>query len=219
MKNQTRKRILGGESIEAKPRNIGSMPTTFTGELKNLGIDTIDHAWSDLLGDSGAAISEQVFGFGQSTGELTEGKTVSLKQQAENQKDQTQASVEHLEYFRTVQNVEKTGETRTEVQIKQAVEEIRLEIKKLIKTSKLVERTVKDATAEKAPVKPGKYHVSFFEFVLSIVRDATRKLEDSVSYGAVFTNKKQQRQYWSMYKKKGTSFGLSGERTVATQTG
>src|SRR3989338_2649583 len=80
----------------------------------------------------------------------------------------------------------------------------------------LIERTVKDATADQAPVRPGKYHLSFFEFVLSVIRDATRKLEDSVSYGAVFTSKKQQSKYWSKYKKHGTTFGLSGERTTAT---
>ncbi len=219
MKSQTRKRILSEESVEAKPRNIASEPNTVSDELKNLAKGAVDSTWRDLLAGSGTAISEQILGFGASENELVEGQEISLKQQVEGGRDKIQTSIEHLEYFRTVQNADRIGETRTETQIKQAVEEIRLEIKKLIATSKLVERTVKDATAEKAPVKPGKYHVTFFEFVLSVVRDATRKLEDSVSFGAVFTNKKQQRQYWSMYKKKGTTFGLSGERVVATQTG
>ena len=130
-----------------------------------------------------------------------------------------QITAEHMNYVRTNVEAEQSGESRTEMEVKRGVEEIRAEIQKLVKTSKLVERTVKDATADKAPVRPGKYHISFFEFVLGIIRDATQKLEDTVHFGAVFTSKKQQSKYWNMANKKGTSFMLSGERTTATQTG
>lgn len=204
------RRQISEESIEAKPRSV-------QGELKSIATGTAKSAWKDLLGGSMISVSEQLLGAKDS--ELQEGQEVSLDQRKEDKQEKPKVSMEHLSYFRKIERPESYQEGKVEIEVKQRVEEIRLEIRKLVKTSKIVERTVKDATAEKAPVKPGKYHLTFFEFVLSVLRDATRKLEDAASYGALFTSKKQQSKYWGKYRKHGTTFGLSGERTTATQTG
>lgn len=194
--------------------------TTITNEAASIWKALLKSGKNDLIGGVGESVSTQVLGGGT----LQEGQAVSLKQkqpQAEKvEKHEKQAvSSEFAEYKREVINADRISDRQTEQQVVQAVDQIRMEIQKLVKTSKLVERTVKDATADQAPVRAGKYHVHFFEFVLGILRDATRKLEDTVSYGAVFQSKKQQSKYWNSYKKSGTSFGLSGERTVATQVG
>lgn len=221
MKGRVIKKQIAEESVEAKPRSRYIEPTTVNDEVKDLWKGMIGTVKSDLIGATGSSITEQLFGFGTSEeNQLAEGQAVSLTQtKVREQQDKLQVTSEHMEYFRSVNNADRIGETRTEMQVRQAVDQIRMEIQKLIKTSKLVERTVKDATADQAPVKPGRYHLNFFEFVLGIIKDATRKLEDTVSYGAVFSSKKQQSKYWSSYKKQGTTFGLSGERTTATQTG
>jgi hypothetical protein len=218
MAKQHQKRQVWEESVEAKPRNRVSEPTTLNEEIKALWKNMVDTGKQEVFGDLGKSISDQLLGGGT----LEEGHEVSLKK-AEEAKDVAEKKVEvtseHMEYFRTVQKAESYGDARTEHEIRQAVDQIRMEIQKLMKTSKIVERTVKDATAEAAPVKPGKYHITFFEFVLNVIRDATRKLEDAANLGAVFTSKKQQSKYWNSYKTHGTQFGLSGERTTATQTG
>ncbi|HVT01162.1 MAG TPA: DUF5660 family protein [Patescibacteria group bacterium] len=212
------KRPVNHESLEAKPQ-ASSEPATLQGEAKAFANDAVNMLWRDLLVGSRDSAVQQLFG-----GDLNEGQAVSLKQkQAQKEEEQVekkpQVTAEHMEYFRTVNNADRISETRVETNIQRSVDEIRIEIQKLIKTSKLVERTVKDATADKAPVKPGKYHINFFEFVLGVIREATRKLEDTNAMGAVFTSKKQQSKYWNSYKSHGTSFGLSGERSSATQTG
>lgn len=224
VKPQNKKQI-SEESVEAKPRNRFIEPTSVNDEFRDLGKGIINSAWNDLLGSTPDTFSEQLLGF-SADNQLTEGQAVSITQKRsekqdmpDSQQEKIQVTEQHMEYFRTVNNADRIGETRTETQVKQAIEQIRMEIKKLMQTSKLVERTVKDATADQAPVKPGKYHLNFFEFVLGVIKDATRKLEDTVSYGAVFSSKKQQSKYWTKYQKHGTTFGLSGERTTATQTG
>lgn len=224
MKPFKKRQVIGEESIEAKPHGGYTQATTINDEVKELWKGVFDSAKTDLGGGFASSLSEQIIGFG---GEATleEGQEISLRAQQEakkqGQKEESKITAEFMDYKRTVINAENNSEATAERQVKEAVEEIRSEIKKLMQTSKLVERTVKDATAEKAPVKPGKYHLNFFDFVLNILKDATRKLEDSVSFGAVFTSKKQQSHYWNMTnsKKGGTSFMLSGERTSATQTG
>lgn len=224
-KTQNKKQASEFEREKKQVVQTEVKPMTFDDEVKQLWKNMMKTASHDLVGGTVGTFSEQIMGYGGTSGQLAEGQAVSLKQQpkhaeaASYMEKKPATSSEHMEYFRTVNNADKVSENRTEQQMTQAVEQIRIEIQKLIKTSKLVERTVKDATADKAPIKPGKYHISFFEFVLGTLREATKKLEDTASFGAVFQSKKQQSKYWKSYKKHGTSFGLSGERTVATQTG
>lgn len=209
MRAQTNKKPqVREESIEAK---LG-----VSSEFKNIGKGILKSTKSDVIDGFSKSLWEQMLGVPEKKQEnvLSEGEEIKLSK-----KEKAAASVEFTEYKREAIFGDKKSENGETYIIRQQVEQIRMEIRKLINTSKIVEQTVKDATAEQAPVKPGKYHVSFFEFVLNVIKDATRKLEDSVSFGSVLKNKKQQKQYWSMYKKHGTTFGLSGERTVSTQTG
>lgn len=228
--NTKNKNQASKEEREPKQNSHAAVEaTSFDDEIKTLWKNMMKSAGSDMLAGSVTSVSEQILGSGPSTvgAQLQEGQAVSLKQQqqqAEKAKKQEKAEViarssEFAEYKREVINADRISDRRTEQQVTQAVDQIRMEIQKLVKTSKLVENTVKDATASQAPMNPGKYHIHFFEFVLSVIKDATQKLEDTVSFGAVFQSKKQQSKYWNSYKKSGTSFGLSGERTVATQVG
>lgn len=200
------------ESIEAKSGGVAS-------EVTAVGKQVSESLWKDFLTQSAKGIPEQLFGLSSAENTLTPGQEVSLKKKEEKKA----ISSEHMEYFREVKSADTIAENRHERQITSQVEQIRMEIKRLVKTSVIVEQTVKGAVADTAPVRPGKYHVSFFEFVLNTIKDATRKLEDSVSFGAIFQGKKRakqsKQQHWTKVKEKGTQFGLSGERTVATQTG
>jgi hypothetical protein len=46
------------------------------------------------------------------------------------------------------------------------------------------------------------------------------KIEDGRAWLETFAKRKKKKLgYWKMYKKHGTTFGLSHERTIATQTG
>ena len=221
MQTKIKKKLqFGEESIESKPRNTVSEPTTFHGETKKLWENMLKNTSMDVVSGSLTSVSEQILGSSESReNQLVEGEEFILWAKKNQEGLEKPKTIEFMEYKRSVVNAEGTGETKSEMEVKRAVDEIRAEIKKLMQTSKLVERTVKDATADQAPVRPGKYHLSFFEFVLGVIRDATRKLEDTVRFGAVFMSKKQQSRYWNSYKKHGTQFGLSGERTTATQTG
>lgn len=218
MKAKQPKKHIQEQSIEAKPMSI-------LGGLKSIVDGTSKSLWKDVLVASQEEVSEQLIIptiYGET---LKKGEEVNLKKKkaaeeaAEKQEKKPQITSEFMDYKREVINAERVGDRKIEQQITSEMEQIRMELQKLAKTSKIVERTVKDAMADKAPVNPGKYHLNFFRFVLSVLREATQKLEDTASFGKVFTSKKQQSKYWSSFEKQGTTFGLSGERTVATQTG
>ncbi len=92
--------------------------------------------------------------------------------------------------------------------------------KNSFKPSQELEITYKDMAIEQRIVKPGKYHLNFFQFVLSMVRSARMKIEESSAWLSVAKGKNGKKQnYWQMFKKHGTTFGMSSERAIATQAG
>ena len=79
--------------------------------------------------------------------------------------------------------------------------------------------SIKEVAVEQHAVTPGKYHKSFFSWLLSIIRNARMKVEDSGAWLAAMHSKKKSREYGAMAKKHGTTFTLNNERNVATQVG
>jgi hypothetical protein len=69
------------------------------------------------------------------------------------------------------------------------------------------------------PVSPGIYHVNFFERLRSIIQLLRQQVEDSRTWLLMVTTKRTQKDYWCMYSKHGTTFGLSSERIIATAIG
>lgn len=233
-KAKTRKPVAAEESFE-KPRSLSD---GVKNETKKISKDTLDSFWKQLLkGSITDAVPQQVLGTAESgkdkkfSGELAMGQEVSLKKKAQNTIEEP-ADVKadlidlrnefHREYYReNVQNVEVKAQHKENAEIKQQVEEIRMEIKKLIKSSKQMEAVFRsvDATVDSPIEKPGQYHLNFFDWVLITLRNARARLEEGVSWGKTLSNKRAEKQYWSMAKKHGTTFSLSQERSTATQTG
>lgn len=105
-----------------------------------------------------------------------------------------------------------------EVGVKEKLEAVRIELKTLAasikKFNSQIERAIEDI-----PARPGIYHVNFLERLRGIIMTLRQNIEDSGAWLALWTGRKKKKQYWGMYKKHGTSFGLSSERNVATQAG
>jgi hypothetical protein len=71
-------------------------------------------------------------------------------------------------------------------------------------------------------VSPGLYHLSFFENLLSFLRETRKRITDSRNWAAMHSKRGASRSYyWNQVNAKvgGTKFMLSQERQVVTQTG
>lgn len=105
-------------------------------------------------------------------------------------------------------------------EITSRVDDIMGELRKLISSSKILQVQFAEATINQPPAEVGTYHVNFFEWLLSVIKIARQKVEDSSMWLQTINNKKSKKNgYWGMFKKHGTTFGLSQERSVSTQTG
>jgi len=104
-------------------------------------------------------------------------------------------------------------------QIQELMKEIRREVILLEKQQKGLLADAAKLTVESLPEKPGIYHVRFLEWVLKTLRDIRKKVSESSTWLSMLIGKRKKLGYWGMFKKHGTSFGMSGERTAATQSG
>jgi hypothetical protein len=104
----------------------------------------------------------------------------------------------------------------TQIILQQLKEQIVL----LEKSEKSLAADITKVKVEKLPPKTGIYYLRFLEWLMIVVRQLRMKIEDGRAWLATFMERKKKRiGYWQMYKKHGTTFGLSHERTLATQTG
>ncbi len=178
----------------------------------------INDMWDQLLG--GGTYSEKAPK--QESGELKEGQELdlaSLRAQKRAEKKNFADIDPGIDYKREILHKEKKVASENAQIIQVQIEQILVELKKLIAQSSELEIQYRTIAVETVPVNAGEYHVTFFEWVLSVITAARMKVEDSANWLSLFTSKKHKRQYWSMFKKHGTTFGLSNERVVATQTG
>lgn len=93
------------------------------------------------------------------------------------------------------------------------------ELKKLSVSVKQVEKAViMQALGPSEKVKSGKYYESFFEWMILMVQDARRKIEDSGAWLQTMNAKSKKKQFVGKVKSNMNLF-LSGERTAQNQTG
>ncbi len=173
--------------------------------------------WDQMLGTEIGKKQEQ-----KTSGEMSAGEEISLKNKSktENKAEERKPQIDSgWDYRGEIIHSERRIRQTENRELDTKIQEIMVEIKKLAKSSKELEVTFREISVEDRPVNPGKYHLNFFEWMLSTIRTARMKIEDSANWSSMFASKKNKREYWSLFKKHGTSFGLSGERVVATQTG
>lgn len=162
---------------------------------------------------------EQLLGIDhfKSEGDMTPGQEIDLSVKKEKKVEKRIEA--GIDYVSEILHGERRITRNEQLEVNQKIEELLVELKKLAKSSKSLEVEFKQIVVEQRPVAAGKYHVNFFEWLLSVVSAARIKVEESSSWLSAISGKRSKKDYWGMAKKHGTSFSLSGERVVATQVG
>lgn len=108
--------------------------------------------------------------------------------------------------------------TAIDMETKKQLEAIRMELKALIASLKNLHQEVATAVSQE-DVQPGIYHLNFYEQLRTFIRVLRMQVEDSRAWLSSFHTRKKKMGYWGMFKKHGTTFGLSSERSLATSAG
>jgi len=219
---------------QAKKVNTVETGSKFTTAVKDsLANDLIKQGWTDtwaqILGAKGESSYTETSSHGAS-GDLAPGEILNLsklrerpdvKARAASQKAETQRYIEPgINYHRDIVHSSENSNRRQLSEMEQKFAQIHQELQRLVdSSSKIVQDEFAGVTISHAPKSVGTYHINFLEWMLIAIRTARQKVEDSGAWLTAMKSKKGQRGYQQMAKTHGTSFSMSNERQVATQTG
>lgn len=179
----------------------------FKDEFGQKGIDT---AWKQILGrfEEQKDHAEKVLHEGEEMILSEEKKTVRRPDIAPG-----------IDYHREMRYNSERSHTQDNREVQAKMDQILVELEKLIETSSDLEAHFEVFAVEQKPVEPGTYHLNFFDWMINIIQAARQQIEDSSAWLGALQSKKGKKSYWAMFKKHGTTFGMSNERMVATQSG
>jgi len=104
-------------------------------------------------------------------------------------------------------------------QIEKRIEEIREQLKVLVKKIVKFELNVTQAVSTQNP-EPGIYHLSFFDHLRTVIELLKKNITEANSWLSLYNQRsKKKGHYWGQAKKQGTTFTLNQERQLATSIG
>ncbi|GEM_PF-6594819 len=104
-------------------------------------------------------------------------------------------------------------------EVEKQIESLRDAILKIAKSTQNFSSEVEKAAFE-APVNPGKYHLGFFETLKRSLELIKKRLDDSASWMQEFNKRKDHVPFfWAQFKKSGTKYMLSSERSAQMAPG
>ncbi|MBI2616884.1 hypothetical protein HYW55_01970 [Candidatus Gottesmanbacteria bacterium] len=172
------------------------------------------NAWGDEHPEKLTSTSTQTIGLRKQLGGLF-APDQFFRPSGEEQKPVLKTS-ETLVFSYTHQKEDKEIYTETRVILQKLKDQITV----LEKSEKSLSHELSKVKVEHLPAKTGIYYLRYLEWLLSLVRQLQIRVSEGRAWLATFSARKKKRLgYWKMYKKHGTMFGLSHERTIATQTG
>lgn len=167
--------------------------------------------------DIARGILESPFGNTKFQGGSYDPETESFAPSEGRGEEERKFRTERLRYIQKKQ--EFTLYSKEQASTQRKINELLFEIKKLAQDTSILTVETQSLVVEQRVVNPGAYHLNFLTFVISLIKEARQKINESRFWLMAIKSKKEKRQYWAMFKKHGTQFALSGERVVATQAG
>ncbi len=150
------------------------------------------------------------------SGEIVIGKSQTLEVNAHKE------SLE-IRQFQTVKRTEQVIFDREQEVTKRRIDQLVLEIQKEAKSvseqAAVLSTEVNEISVDASTKKPGEYYLNYFEWVMRLLRDLKTEVIKSRTWLQASQSKKAKKGYWAMFKKHGTSFGMSDERSIATSAG
>jgi hypothetical protein len=171
----------------------------------------------DLAGKVGSDALTSLFGSLPRQGEMRPNQAVTIPERQARQEPRPERShpaVGRPEMSPVSRPIIREDQQKLAVQI----ESVRQELKAIAASIQSLNAEIGKAV-QAVPVNPGIYHANYFDHLKSILKVLREQIDDSRSWLAMHSDRKKKKGYWGMFKKHGTSFGLSNERSLATSAG
>lgn len=177
--------------------------------LKDIGGSTAQDFISELLGTR----VEKKYSGELAPGEALQVSEVFSGRREETQKLQAQIALERNLAAEEIRRVEEKS-NKLKLQLHALIKEVY----ELAKTTQNLGEEVEVATMQ-APANPGVYHLIFFEKLLEFVKSFRKKIESAEVWLSASNKRAEKKNYWAMYKKKGSSFLLAPDHYLQRSAG
>lgn len=190
--------------------------------LKDLGAGVSDSITNDLLKATSQDFFGELIGIQKTqekrSGDLSAGETLQMNQvlsgkEEENKKLKSQISLE-----RNLAADEKRLSQEATYELRVQLQALMSEVQKVAVSTGNLAEAAQIATIQ-APANPGIYHVLFFEKVLNFLQSFREKINEASVWLTSCNKRAQKKNYWSMYKSKGSSFLLSPDHYLQRSAG
>lgn len=182
--------------------------------LKDIGGGVASSINTDLLGGISKDLLEQILNRRnpnkKTSGDIHAGESLEFADLLSGKHEENLKLKQQIAFERRLVTEEKEVSEKRTNELKVQLQALMQEVQYLAKTTQSLGEEVEVATMQ-APAQPGVYHLIFFEKIIEFIKNF-RKNIDSASIWLGASNKRaEKKNYWAMYKKKGSSFLLSGE--------
>jgi len=190
--------------------------------LKDLGGGAGDSIKNDLLKQTSEDFFAELMGLPKAqekrSGDLTQGQSLQMSEalsgkEEENKKLRAQIALER-QLSASEKRLSQEASEKLKVQLQALISEVQ---KVAISTGNLAEAT--QVAMINAPANPGIYHLIFFEKVLEFLQSFRKKIDQASVWLNGSNKRAEKKNYWSMYKKKGSSFLLSPDHYLQRSAG
>jgi hypothetical protein len=219
---QSKRHLASANHIEASSSEVGNLPSAFLKDIQQ----NIKSAPNDIF--------DQLLGIGNyesknssvpHSGEMKMGEPIDLsshKAKESTPRLERKNAAPAMDYHKEISRQSERSTNKESSEIKQQIQQIQAELARLISSAdSIVSAAYGDIQMNHTPAKVGKYHVNFLAWMLTVVQDARRKVEESGAWLATAKGKGGKRGHviTDAWKKGNTSVTMSNERSAVTQTG
>jgi len=190
--------------------------------LKDLGSGTGDSLKNDLFGPGSEDFFRQLMGMEQiqqkRSGSLNPGESLNMNEALNGKEEENKRLKAQIVLERNLSQDERQLSERKMQELRVQLQAITFEIGKLAASTSELSTQTEIAMIE-MPADPGVYHIVFFEKVLEFLQSFRKKIDQATVWLGSSNKRAEKKNYWSMYKKKGSSFLLSPDHYLQRSAG
>lgn len=182
--------------------------------LKDIGSGVTSSLNTDLLGGVSKDLLEQILNrkspSKKASGDIHAGESLEFADLLSGKHEENLKFKNQIAFERRLVQEEKMVSEKRSNELKVQLQALMQEVQYLAKTTQSLGEEVEVATMQ-APAQPGIYHLIFFEKIINFIRNFRKNIESASVWLQTSNKRAEKKNYWAMYKKKGSSFLLSGE--------
>lgn len=144
------------------------------------------------------------------SGELPKGQSIQMNEVMSGQAERNKKLEEQIFFERRLFNEEKqeTGKKLQDLRLR--LHAIQQEATKLATSTQNLSEEVRTAVMQ-GSAGASEYQINFYENIISMIAAFRKKIDNAVVWMQGSNKRAEKKNFWSQYKKKGSSFLLSGE--------